>query len=366
MTFLQPCKAQAVADPVTLALEGGGALGAFTWGVLDRLVDVPDLRIEVVSGTSAGALNAAMLVQGLATGGPAEAKRLLSTFWRRVAIAAGSLPSPADAWLHMFDGVVAPIMDAVRQTSMAWAPGAGQSGLNLLRGILAELLDPAAFQLPGAPTLIVAATHVRTGEARLFRGSDVTVDALLASTCLPQFFPTVEIDGEAYWDGGYASNPPLCALIEAGAPSDVVIVRTTPHERPWTPRQAASVQERANEITFGAALRQELRSLALTQLLLADTPHPPEPLARLRNARVHMISAEDEFRALPCGSNQAPTWGFLSGMRDLGQGTTDQWLKDTLPAIGARSSCDLARFAGVGGLAGQIGNLAARNTGVTG
>ena len=345
-TEVRPRALQTGVCPVTLALEGGGSLGAFTWGVLDRLVDVPRLRIEAVSGSSAGAMNAAMLVQGLATGGPAEAKRLLEAFWQRVAIAAGSLPGPADAWLHMFAGAMAPVVDAVRQTAAVWSPGAGQGGINPLRGILGELLDPAAFASPRAPTLVVAATRVRTGETRLFQGAEVTVDALLASACLPQLFPAVEIDGETYWDGGYSSNPPLRPLIEAGAPSDILVVRTTPLARPSAATDAASINERANEIAFGSALRHELRSLAVAQALLADVPPIPGPLARLRDARVHMLGAEDEFRAMRGGSRQDPTWSFLSKTRDLGHRAADRWLAEHLPMIGTRSTVDLAQFAG--------------------
>ena len=346
MSHVQPRPARpGTRHRITLALEGGGTLGAFTWGVLDRLVDLPALEIAAVSGTSAGAMNAAMLVQGLASGGPAEAKRLLETFWHRVAIAAGSLPGPADAWLHMVGGAFAPVVEALRQTGAAWSPVA-RHGPNPLRGILGELLDPAVFGQPGAPVLVVAATRVRTGEARLFHGADVTVEALLASACLPQLFPTVEIDGEAYWDGGYASNPPVRPLIEAGAPADVLIVRTTPLERPETPRTAASVHERVNEFTFGAALRQELRSLALAQKWLADVPSLPEPMARLRDARLHMIGAEEAFRTLQGGSAHDPTWYFLSSMRDLGHRTADRWLEENLDAIGSHSTFDLCKYAG--------------------
>jgi NTE family protein len=350
MTTSQPQAPRTDATAITVALEGGGSLGAFAWGVLDRLVDVPGLRIEAVSGTSAGAMNAAMLVQGLATGGPATAKRLLETFWRRVAIASGSLPGPVGTWLHMVGGAMAPVVDALRQTTAAWAPVVmGSNGANPLRGILGEMLDPAAFRRPGAPELVVAATSVRTGEPRLFRGSEVTVDVLLASACLPQLFPAVEIGGEGYWDGGYASNPPLRPLIEAGAPADVLIVRTTPIERPKRPIGAAAVQERVNEITFGSALRGELRTLALAQELLAGVPGDvPAPLARLRDARVHMIGAEAEFRAMHGGSKQDPTWGFLAEMRDLGRHAADRWLRDNLSAVGHHSTVDLARFAGPG------------------
>lgn len=332
--------------PVTLALEGGGSLGAFTWGVLDRLLDVPGLRIDVVSGTSAGAMNAAMLVQGLATGGPSAAKRLLETFWRRVAIASGSLPGPVGAWMHLVGGAMAPMVDVIRHTGIALQPGVGRTSHNPLRGILTELLEPGVFGSPSAPELVVAATRVRTGEARLFRDAEVTVDALLASACLPQLFPAIEIDGEAYWDGGYTSNPPLRPLIETGAPPDVLIVRAKPLARPGTPAGAIAVQERVNEITFGSALRGELRTLAVAQAMLADVPNLPPTLARLRNARLHMIGAEAEFQAMPGGSRQDPTWAFLSEMHELGFKTAARWLADNLHAVGARSSLDLSLFAG--------------------
>ena len=344
--------------PVTLALEGGGSLGAFTWGVLDRLLDVPGLRIDAVSGTSAGAMNGAMLVQGLATGGAPAAKRLLERFWRRVAIASGSLPGPVGAWMHLASGAVAPMVDAMRHAGAALRPGIGPAGGNPLRGILTELLNPAVFGQPGVAELVVAATRVRTGEARLFRGAGVTVDALLASGCLPQLFPAIEIDGEAYWDGGYTSNPPLRPLIEGGAPADVLIVRAKPLERPGMPISAVAVQERVNEITFGSALRGELRTLAVAQALLVGVPHLPPTLARLRDARLHMIGAEAEFQAMHGGSRQDPTWAFLSEMRELGHSTADRWLASNLASVGIRSSLDLSVFAGPHSRA-DFGTLAA-------
>ena len=230
--------------PVTLALQGGGSLGAFTWGVLDRLLDEPAIRVGAVSGASAGAMNAAMLAQGLATGGPDEAKRLLEAFWRRVSVAAGSPDAAWGGWLAPFAGLAAPVADALRQAARGLPrTQINPLGLNPLRGVLDGLLDPSAFGKPGAPTLVVSATRVRTGEARLFRDAEVTAEALLASACLPQLFPAVEIDGEAYWDGGYASNPPMRALVEAGAPSDIMLVRTTPVERPDPPAGASGVLE---------------------------------------------------------------------------------------------------------------------------
>jgi NTE family protein len=333
--------------PLTLALQGGGSLGAFAWGVLDRLLDVPGLRIGVVSGASAGAMNAALLVQGLATGGPSEAKRLLEVFWRRVAVSSGSLDLTAAAsWLFPFSGIMAPMADALRQTTKGLSrQQINPLGLNPLRGVLDGLFDSTALGREGAPSLVVSATRVSSGEARLFRDTEVTVEVLLASACLPQLFPAVEIEGEFYWDGGFASNPPLRALIEAGAPADILLVRTTPQERPDLPTGDAAILERTEEMTFGAALRQELRSLALAQRLLADLPGATGVLARLRDARLHVIGAEEAFRALKTGSHQDASWAFLQEMRELGHSAAERWLATDFAAVGLRSTFDLSSFA---------------------
>jgi NTE family protein len=332
--------------PVTLALQGGGSHGAFAWGVLDRLLDEAALDIAVVSGASAGAMNAAMLAQGLGSGGRGEAKRLLEAFWRRVAVASGSPDLPGGAWLGWMAGMMAPMTDAMRQGGgLLSRRQLNPMGLNPLRDVLDGLFDPAALGRSSAPALVVAATRVRTGEARLFRDAEVTTKALLASACLPQLFPAVEIDGEAYWDGGYASNPPLRALIEAGAPADLVLVRTTPVARPEVPSNAAEVQDRSNEMTFGAGLRGELRTLAFAQRVLMGRFDLPEVLARLRDARLHSIGAEDAFRALPGGSRADPSWAFLTRMRQLGGEAAEAWLAAHSGDVGRRSSLDLAEFA---------------------
>lgn len=335
--------------PITLALQGGGTLGAFTWGVLDVLLDVPSFRVEAVSGTSAGAMNAAMVVQGLATGGPVEAKRLLEAFWKQVAVAAGPAKGNAPLWLLPLSLMMAPVKDAARSMAPALSPSQiNPLGINPLAEVLEELLDPTAFSLPGAPKLVVAATLVRTGEARLFVGAEITAQVLLASACLPQIFPVVEIDGESYWDGGYSSNPPICALVEAGAPADVILVRTTPVDRIQAPESdAAGVRERTAEVGFGAALLNELRSLAFAQRMLADQPGIAQPaLERLRDARLHMIGAEDEFRALKGGSVQDPSWAFFEQMRAIGHRAGERWLSEHLAAVGTRGTVDLAFFAG--------------------
>jgi NTE family protein len=290
-----------------------------------------------------------MLVQGLATGGRAEARRLLEALWRRVAVAAGSPDLDSAAWLRPFFGALGPMAEALRHAAQDLPPSRiAPLGPNPLRRVLDGLLDPSAFGRDGAPTLVVAATQVRTGEARLFWDADVTADVLLASACLPQIFPPVEIEGEIYWDGGYASNPPLRPLIEAGAPADVILVPTAPMERPEPPQGSANIRERAAEIAFGTALRLELRSLAMAQSLVAQLPEPPPPgtgLARLREARMHVIGADEAFRALPGGSALDARWDVLRQLRDLGRDTAGRWLDDNLAAVGTRPTVDLARFA---------------------
>lgn len=333
--------------PITIALEGGGSLGAFAWGVLDRLLELPELRIQAVSGASAGAMNAAMLVQGLATGGPVRAKYLLEVLWRRVAMAAGSPDLDLARWAPgLVNLFMAPAIDAVRRAALFnYQPSALVP--NPLRSVLGGLLDPSVFGRDDAPTLVVSATSVRTGEARMFVDSEVTVDALLASACLPHVFPAVRINGEAYWDGGYASNPPLRPLIEAGAPSDVIVIRNSPLERPDVPLQPGRIIDRVNEIAFGGALRQELRSLAVAQQILPEVPSLPGGgvLARLRDARVHMIGDDETFRALHGGSELDPSWGFLVQMREAGHAAAERWLAANLPALGRHSSFDLAALA---------------------
>ena len=337
------------AVPITLALQGGGALGAFSWGVLDRLLDEQTLSIRVASGASAGAMNAAMLVQGLASGGPdggrAEAKKLLEKFWRRVAVAAGSPDHDAAAWLPAFGALFGPMTHAL--SAPALPPG--RSIANALRGVLDGLFDAAALGRPGAPSLVVAATKLSTGEPRLFRDAEITTEVLLASSCLPQLMPPVEIEGALYWDGGFASNPPLRPLIEAGSPPDVILVRTAPAERPDAPQGAAAIRARSAELSFGAALRQELRSLAVARRLISELPEAPPPDSvpgRLLKARLHAIGAEEVFRALPSGSGMAPPrWDFLRRMQSLGHEAADRWLAENFSAIGRRPTLDLAPYA---------------------
>ena len=251
---------------VNLALQGGGAHGAFTWGVLDRLLEEGQLRIEGISGTSAGAINAAVLAQGHIKGGAQGARAELDLFWRRVSELGWLSPvhrgwyeramgtwnldeSPSSIWLDQLSHIVSPYQS-------------NPLNLSPLRDLLAGMLDWQALCSPDSIKLFITATNVRTGQARVFERSDLTLDALLASTCLPQFFQAVIIDGEPYWDGGYMGNPSLWPVIYKCQSRDIVIVEVNPLTRDGVPRTAAEITNRLNEITFNASLIRELRAIA--------------------------------------------------------------------------------------------------------
>ena len=258
-------KAAITHDPilVDLALQGGGSHGAFTWGVLDRLLEEPWLGIDGISGTSAGAMNAAVLVDGHAKGGAAGARTALENFWRRVSEAARFSPlrrGPLDVILGRWTLDSSPIYVAMDLMSRLVSPyDLNPMGKNPLRAILAETIN--FERLARAPTkLFITATNVRTGRGHVFKNNAVTPDVLLASACLPTMFQAVEIDGEPYWDGGYAGNPTITPLIRECKSQDTILVQINPVERESSPRSASEILNRLNEVSFNAVLLSDERS----------------------------------------------------------------------------------------------------------
>src|SRR5215470_12085812 len=255
-------------DPVLidLALQGGGSHGAFTWGVLDRLMDEPWLRIDGISGTSAGAMNAVVLAGGFAAGGSAGAKSALNAFWRRVADSSRFSPirrSPLDVFLGRWTLDTSPFYLAFDLASRVFSPyDLNFAGANPLRQVLAESVDFA--QVARCPIrLFVTATNVHTGRGRVFRNAELTPDVLLASACLPTLFHAIEIDGEPYWDGGYSGNPTITPLVRECKSRDTLLVAINPLDRPGPPRSAREILDRLNEVSFNATLLKELRMIAL-------------------------------------------------------------------------------------------------------
>ena len=251
---------------IDLALQGGGSHGAFTWGVLDRLMEEPWLRIEAISGTSAGAMNAAVLADGWTQDGAAGARAALDSYWRQVARGAAFSPlqrSPLDRLLGRWSLDSSPTYLALDLMTRVFSPyDLNPLGLNPLRSILAESID--FDRLARSPIkLFITATSVRTGRGRIFRNAEISADVLLASACLPTMFQAIEIDGEHYWDGGFAGNPTITPLVRESDAHDTILVQINPRERTDIPRTATDVLDRLNEISFNSPLMKELRMIAL-------------------------------------------------------------------------------------------------------
>jgi NTE family protein len=326
--------------PIDLALQGGGSHGAFTWGVLDRLLEESWLEIAAISGTSAGAMNATVLADGWTEGGAEGARIALDEFWQRVSRAAAFSPlqrSPLDRFLGRWTLDTSPAYIAMDLMSRVISPyDLNPMGLNPLRGILAETVD--FDRLGSSPILLfITATRVRTGRGRIFRNGEITPDVLLASACLPTLFQAIEIDGESYWDGGYAGNPTITPLVRESDAHDTILVQINPTERPETPRSAPEILNRLNEISFNSPLAKELRMIALLRQV-AD-PGTGEG-ARWAKMRTHRIKS-DMLTSFGASSKLNGEWDFVSMLRTEGRRAASEFLDTSGDDLGKRSTADL-------------------------
>jgi NTE family protein len=325
---------------IDLALQGGGSHGAFTWGVLDRLLEEKQLRIAGISGTSAGAMNAAVLADGWVDGAADGARAALERFWKRVSGAAALSPlqrSPLDRLVGSWSLDTSPAYLAMDLMSRVLSPyDLNRSGFNPLRGILAEIVD--FDRLARSPIkLFVTATKVRTGRGRIFRNGEITPDVLLASACLPTMYQAVEIDGEAYWDGGYVGNPTITPLVRESDAHDTILVQINPTERPETPRKAVEILNRINEISFNSPLAKELRMIALLRQV-AD-PGTGEG-ARWAQMRTHRIKS-DMLVELGASSKLNAEWEFVSMLRAEGRRAASEFIDTYGDDLGERSTAHL-------------------------
>ena len=329
---------------VNLALQGGGAHGAFTWGVLDRLLEEEDLEFAGISGTSAGALNGAALKAGLIAGGRVAAQKRLARLWDQIGATGDFRMVP---WLQPF----LPAMRFWQTTTAAMLPFSpqglaaqmyspyawGDSWQNPLEHIVRDL-DFSVVCAEAGPKLFVSATNVRTGKIKVFSGAALTPEALLASACLPTVFQTVEIDGEAYWDGGFTGNPALFPLYEPDLPDDILVVSINPMRRDEVPESPLDIQNRINEISFNASLLGEMRAINFVRRLIAEGRMEK---GKMKAVNLHMIADDGVMNEFSAASKQSPTPYMLERLKDAGRAAAGRFLQNGGSKIGEDASVDL-------------------------
>jgi NTE family protein len=322
---------------VSLALQGGGAHGAFTWGVLDAILEDGRLAVEAVTGASAGAMNAIVMVEGWLEGGAEGARAQLETFWRRVSLDGSLSPvqrSLFDHFLAFWSGEV--WMDALARRFSPYE--SNPLNINPLRDAIAEIIDFERVRACAGVQVYVTATNVWTGKVAVFERAQLTADHLMASACLPTVFQAVEIDGQPYWDGGYMGNPALFPLFYDTVTDDVLLVQINPVERRETPRTAREIHNRLNEITFNGNLLRELRAIDFVTRLIEAGKLSRSEYKRILMHRIDGSGVLDDYEA---SSRMRADWDFFVTLRDAGRETARGWLARNYAAIGRRGTLDL-------------------------
>lgn len=339
---------------INLALQGGGAHGAFTWGVLDRLLEEDDIEIEGITATSAGAMNAAALKHGWIGGGNAGARAALSQFWLSLTGLDGVFSEPIMEWLRVVSPSPAvtarmlelnPAMIAGEAVTRLLSPYQfNPSNYHPLRAVVDELLDNPHVRSAHGPKLFINATNVRSGKVRIFQGKEVTTDAILASACLPTLYQAIEIDDpktgrrEAYWDGGYVGNPALYPLFYRTKAEDMLIVHINPLYREELPRSSQEILSRINEISFNASLLRELRNIDMVNRLIDEGTILPD---RMKRNRVHSVSDDALMNQLGIASKMTPNKALLLQLRDAGRAAMGRFLHEHGAKLGHEASVDL-------------------------
>jgi NTE family protein len=329
-------------ERLNLALQGGGVHGAFTWGVLARLLEA-EIRIEGISGASAGALNAVAVAAGWLRGGPAGAVQALDELWREIGRLAQLSPLRAGGLTQMAADFAAQYLSPYQLNPL---------GANPLRAVLERLVDFECLRAADTPRLFIAATSVATGRARIFCNTELSVDVVLASTCLPQLHPAITIDGEPYWDGGFSANPPLIPLVEGSCARDLVLVQINPLRTERTPRTPLEIRNRIAEIAFGLPLVEELERLRHRAKSFGPIAWLSTRRRRLRRHRLHTIDGSAELSRLDPHTKIDPTWPLLLNLRERGWMAAETWLlrksgePSTDPVAAAKLASETQRRAG--------------------
>jgi NTE family protein len=330
---------------INIALQGGGAHGAFTWGVLDRLLEEKELHLSGLSGTSAGAMNAAMVVEGYSRDGNAGARELLEHFWLEIS-KLGMLFSPlqqtpfetASQGFNLDWSLSYNYFDLLSR--MASPYELNPLNINPLRYVLENCLDIKNLQQCTVIQLFIAATNVYTGQPRIFRCEEITIDVLLASACIPQLFQAVMIEGEPYWDGGYMGNPAIWPLIYNTGTPDVLLIQINPIERREVPIRSHEIANRLNEITFNSSLIAEIRAINFVKKLIKEDRLPKD---KYKNIHLHLIASDQVQDGLTASSKMNARWDFFCFLRDSGREAADEWIKKHWNDVGKKTTFDIEK-----------------------
>ena len=332
---------------INLALQGGGAHGAFTWGVLDRLLEEDRIEVAGMSGTSAGAMNAAAFKSGWLEKGRDGAKAKLGWLWQRLgALPDARMPDWMQAGLPLAGQVSAalefsPAYQMAEAASRMMSPYSyGPFYTNPLQSV-AEAFEYDMVCAKHGPVLFIGATNVHSGKIRVFQGEEITADVLLASACLPTLFQAVEIDGQHYWDGGYTGNPALFPLFDPKLPDDILIVNINPLERAEVPKTPQAIQNRINEISFNSSLLRELRAIRFAQRLLQDGAIAP---GAMKHVLVHMVADDALMRELSVATKLIPNAYLLGQLKAAGRAACDRFLTAHFDDLNQRSTTDIVEM----------------------
>jgi len=330
------------AKAINLALQGGGAHGAFAWGAIDTILADGRLDIEAVSATSAGAMNAVVLAEALTDGDAEYARERLAAFWRAIADA-GAKYNPVkpvmDMWGQPLPFEQSPFYWLFDTMIRVYSPyQLNPFNFNPLRDVLEAQVDFDKLRRTKGVSVHLCATNVETGKVRIFNRAELTADTVLASACLPFLFQTIEIDGANYWDGGYIGNPAIFPLIYGSKSCDVVIVHINPIVRHGVPKTAPEILNRINEISFNSSLMREMRAIAFVTRLIDQKKLKA---SEMKQMLIHSIRDDEAMTAHSIASKMSPDWRFLCTLKESGDAVTARWLREHFADIGARSSVDL-------------------------
>jgi NTE family protein len=327
---------------VVVALQGGGSHGAFTWGVLDALLEKKDFFIEGISGTSAGAMNAVAATQGLLQNGNKGAQQMLQAYWEKIGEKGRKSPlqfSPLDKAVKHFDMSNNPVFKMMQSIGGMFSPyQLNPKNVHPMRDVVEGLFDFKLLQEAQERKVFLCATHIATGKLKIFTGKELTSDAVLASACVPSLFQAIEVNGEFYWDGGFIGNPAIYPLLYNCDAVDVIVIQIRRVHDHVIPRTVHDINNRLGEITQNACLTREMRSIAYITKLIEDGVIPK---GRVKHLHMHLIRDDEFFGTLDRSSGFSADPDFLAYLRDAGRRCGEKWIKEHYNNIGVRTTANL-------------------------